>query len=121
MYTTLYRIESSNQAENPVCEAAPHLMTPPTASRTARNRSVLKCRSANCPAMNGAAIAPIEPARPRMVPICVPVKPNPPPALLEVRDRAAGGSQAPHTAYCRNIISERRPTFEFIGAPGGGR
>jgi hypothetical protein len=34
-----------------------------------------------------------------------------------VRYRAARGSHAPQTAYCRNIMTERRPTFDFIGAP----
>src|SRR5678815_4253284 len=71
--------------------------------------------------MKGEQIAPIDPARPRMVPICVPVKPRPPPDTGAVRYRPARGSQAPQTAYCRNIIRERRPTFDFIGTPERGR
>src|ERR1043166_3708177 len=71
--------------------------------------------------MNGEQMAPIDPASPRMVPIWVPVKPRPPSAVPAVRYRAASGSQAPQTMYWRNIISERRPTFDFIGAPGLGR
>ena len=45
---------------------------PPETTRNERIRSVLKYRSAICPAINGAAMAPIEPASPRIIPICEP-------------------------------------------------
>ena len=57
---------------------------------------------------NGAQIAPIDPAKPRIIPICALLNPSPPSDGGAWRYRAATGSHAPQTAYCRNIISDNR-------------
>src|SRR5439155_23769844 len=101
-------IESPSHAGNTVWHEVTHFTTPPTARRHPRKRSVLKYRSASWPAMNGEAMAPIEPARPRISPIWEPVNPRPPSLDEAERYRPASGSHAPHTAYWRNIIKERR-------------
>src|SRR5438445_2129704 len=58
--------------------------------------------------MNGEALAPIEPARPRISPIWEPVNPSPRSWDEAERYRPANRSHAPDTAYWRNIIKERR-------------
>ena len=71
-------------------------------------RSAFMIRSATCPAMNGAVTAPIDPARPRIQPICVPVNPSPPPETGVPRYMARIGSHSPQTAYWRNIMIDSR-------------
>ena len=75
------------------------LTIPPEITKNDRIRSVLKYLSAIWPAIKGAAIAPIEPARPNIIPICDPVNPSPPSEILADKYLAVTGSQAPHKAY----------------------
>ena len=76
-----------------------HFTNPPVITKNDSIRSVLKYLSAIWPAMKGAAIAPIDPARPKIIPISDPVNPNPPSEILAERYLAVTGSQAPHKAY----------------------
>ena len=80
-------------------------------TRNASIFSVLKYLSAIWPAINGAAMAPIEPARPSIIPIWDPVKPRPPSDILADKYLAVTGNQAPHNAYCKNIMA---PSLEFF-------
>ena len=114
IYTMLYAIERINHAEYVVCIDVYHFNTPPTNMRTAKNFSVLKYLSANWPAIKGAAMAPIEPANPRIMPICGPVKPSPPSAIGADKKRAVTGSHAPQSAYWRNIMAPKREFFVIV-------
>ena len=86
-------------------------------TNAAKIRSVLKYRSAICPAIKGAATAPIEPANPRIIPISDPEKPRPPSATPAERYLAVTGSHAPQRAYCKNIIVPRRLFLLIKGPP----
>ena len=71
--------------------------------------------------MKGDAMAPIDPASPKISPICPPVNPSPPSATGADRYRPAKGSQAPQTAYWRNIMIDNRPSFPTVGCDIGVR
>ena len=72
------------------------------------SRCVEKWRSAICPAMNGAARAPIEPEMPRSQPSWYWLKPSPPSSTLARMNMPASGAHSPNMPHWRNIMIERR-------------